>query len=356
MALVPPERLTDSRPRSMSKLAESPGPRISGRMMTPTKPMSADISSSAASGSHPGRRRPGSKARKKEAFIDPNVSTALAATLKAELALAEFDAPPESLQDFDPDQQGTASVVGLPSQGHPPSGSQQLHQHQQHAGVPVSLPHPQPPEQPLTPEVIRARAEKAAEFEVEHNWLLKEEAEMKVKKFDQTKRKLAIFLPDDDPLEGISNRLEEVQSMVKPKAEFSSFLEDLSEEQRERILVSCLVKVLVCVVLSWGYSLTSSFPLSHTLLRPPFSVSPFSPPPPPLSLSLSLSPPLPASLSLSFSLSFSLSPSLIHTVTLLIVASVITLCYLLTFRLSAYNVPHVIVLFIHYPRFKRLCC
>ncbi|XP_076446113.1 uncharacterized protein LOC143283723 isoform X2 [Babylonia areolata] len=41
---------------------------------------------------------------------------------------------------------------------------------------------------------------------------------------------------DDDPLEGISNRLEEVQAMVKPKCEFSTFLEDLSAEQRERVL------------------------------------------------------------------------------------------------------------------------
>lgn len=82
----------------------------------------------------------------------------------------------------------------------------------------------------------RARAEKAAEFEVEHNWLLKEEAERKVKKLDVTKRKLSIFLPDDDPLEGISNRLEEVQSMVKHKVGMSFFMDDLPVEQKEIIL------------------------------------------------------------------------------------------------------------------------
>ena len=43
--------------------------------------------------------------------------------------------------------------------------------------------------------VGRARAEKAAEFEVEHNWMLKEEAEIKVKKLDRTKKKLTIILP-----------------------------------------------------------------------------------------------------------------------------------------------------------------
>ena len=42
---------------------------------------------------------------------------------------------------------------------------------------------------------------------------------------------------DDDPLEGINNRLEEVQSMVKPKAELSGFIEDMDPEQRERIYV-----------------------------------------------------------------------------------------------------------------------
>ncbi|XP_035824877.1 uncharacterized protein LOC101847947, partial [Aplysia californica] len=84
-------------------------------------------------------------------------------------------------------------------------------------------------------ETPRSRAEKAAEFEVAHNWMLKEETERNARKFDRTKRKLTICLPDDDPLEGINNRLEEVQSMVKPKAELSGFIEDMDPEQRERI-------------------------------------------------------------------------------------------------------------------------
>ncbi|XP_070197784.1 uncharacterized protein [Littorina saxatilis] len=262
MALAPPERLSDSRPRSMSKLAESPAgpaPIISGRMMTPTKPMSAELgmSSSSTSASHPSvRRRPGSRGHKKEAYVHPMVSIALAAALKAELALAEFDAPPEILQELMHVRQSSAkghvgfSALPEASHHHHPSSlhpSRNHHHHPHHHHHQLRTPDlgnqhgslPPPPPQlptPLTPEDFRARAEKAAEFEVEHNWLLKEEAEMKVKKFDQTKRKLIIPLPDDDPLEGISNRLEEIQSMVKPKAEFSTFLDDLSGEQRDRIL------------------------------------------------------------------------------------------------------------------------
>ncbi|KAL8616745.1 hypothetical protein ACOMHN_017783 [Nucella lapillus] len=256
MALAIPERLTDSRPRSMSKLAESPGPqtRIGGRMMTPTKPMSADLTSAAASASasKAPSRRPVSKAgKKKEAFVDPNVAVALAAALRAEVALAEFDAPPEILQEqlmvssfqrgsqqgpfpsgflnHAPPAADSLHLPHHPSRHHlPPHHLPPLHQHHHHH------PHPQP--QPLTPEDFRARAEKAAEFEVEHNWMLKEESEIKVKKLDQTKRKLAIVLPDDDLLEGISNRLEEVQAMVKPKCEFSSFLYDLTADQRDKIL------------------------------------------------------------------------------------------------------------------------
>nr|KAG5698817.1 hypothetical protein BaRGS_019669 [Batillaria attramentaria] len=217
MALVVQERLlaSEPRPRSMSKLAEGPaGPRISGRMMTPTKPMSADVRTTGTSATRLERqRRPSSRPKgekKKEAFVDPNVTTALAAALKAEIALQEFDASPEIPQEV--------SAVATPSASAP------------------GLVAPPPPGVTLTVGDIRARAEKAAEFEVEHNWMLKEEAEMKVKKFDQTKRKLAIFLPEDDPLEGISNRLEEIQSMVKPKAELSEFLVDMTPEQRERIL------------------------------------------------------------------------------------------------------------------------
>lgn len=92
----------------------------------------------------------------------------------------------------------------------------------------------------ITLAEYRARAEAAAEYEVEHNWLLKEQEEIRARNLLLTKRKLTILLPEDDPLENISNRLEEVQSMVKPKAEFSTLLKDLPSEQKDRILVSTL--------------------------------------------------------------------------------------------------------------------
>lgn len=92
----------------------------------------------------------------------------------------------------------------------------------------------------ITLAEYRARAEAAAEYEVEHNWLLKEQEEIRARNLLLTKRKLTILLPEDDSLENISNRLEEVQSMVKPKAEFSTLLKDLPSEQKDRILVSTL--------------------------------------------------------------------------------------------------------------------
>ena len=48
---------------------------------------------------------------------------------------------------------------------------------------------------------------------------------------------IIFIFADDDPLEGISNRLEEVQSMVKPAEEFSTFLKELPQEQQESIMV-----------------------------------------------------------------------------------------------------------------------
>ena len=86
-------------------------------------------------------------------------------------------------------------------------------------------------------EMARKNAEKAAEFEVEHNWVLKEAEERQYKRFDVIKRRVMIALPDDDPLDSIHHRLAEVQSMIKPKAELSSFLNEMDPKQRQRILV-----------------------------------------------------------------------------------------------------------------------
>lgn len=43
----------------------------------------------------------------------------------------------------------------------------------------------------------RLRAERAAEFEIEHDWLLKDEAEKQSKKFERTKKLLTITLQGD---------------------------------------------------------------------------------------------------------------------------------------------------------------
>ncbi|ESP04401.1 hypothetical protein LOTGIDRAFT_237366 [Lottia gigantea] len=87
-----------------------------------------------------------------------------------------------------------------------------------------------------TPKTSRRIAEKHAELEVEHNWLLKEEEDRIKEKLAQATIKLTICLPDNDPLDSINQRLEEIQSMVKPRAKIPDFLTDLSSEQLGKIM------------------------------------------------------------------------------------------------------------------------
>ncbi|XP_055895018.1 uncharacterized protein LOC106065948 isoform X2 [Biomphalaria glabrata] len=88
----------------------------------------------------------------------------------------------------------------------------------------------------LSLEASKLRSERAAEFEIEHNWLLKDETEKRYKRFERTKKQLTIHLPDEDPMEGINNRLEEINSMVKPKIQLLDFLGNFNKEQKERVL------------------------------------------------------------------------------------------------------------------------
>ncbi|GFO10676.1 cyclic nucleotide-binding domain-containing protein 2-like [Plakobranchus ocellatus] len=188
MALAVPHRVTalDSR-KSLPKLVESPAgpPKIFGRVMTPVFPRSAERS--------------------------PSKTPAL------DLARAKTD-PKLELLDVTRVIGGLDHNYGLDDDG------EEVEEESD--------------DDDLDEVQSRQKKERAAEFEIAHNWLLKEETEIQAKKFIQTKRKLTICLPDDDPLEGINNRLEEVQSMVKPKVELSDFLEELDPEQRERIYVS----------------------------------------------------------------------------------------------------------------------
>nr|KAI8756844.1 Biomphalaria glabrata histidine-rich protein PFHRP-III-like [Biomphalaria glabrata] len=47
----------------------------------------------------------------------------------------------------------------------------------------------------LSLEASKLRSERAAEFEIEHNWLLKDETEKRYKRFERTKKQLTIHLP-----------------------------------------------------------------------------------------------------------------------------------------------------------------
>ncbi|RUS70055.1 hypothetical protein EGW08_022180, partial [Elysia chlorotica] len=188
MALTVPHRVStlDAR-KSLPKLVESPAgpPKFLGRVMTPVFPRSAERSPTKTPGlDHLARAK-----------TDPRLEV-----LDVSRVMGGLD--PEEIR--------------LDDDGEEPAQEDS-------------------DEEELDEAQSRLKKERAAEFEIAHNWLLKEETEIQAKKFVQTKRKLTICLPDDDPLEGINNRLEEVQSMVKPKVELSDFLEELDPEQRERI-------------------------------------------------------------------------------------------------------------------------
>ena len=141
MALAVHHHPRVSATKSLPKLVESPAgpPKFLGRVMTPVFPRSADRS--------------------------PSKTPAL------DLARAKTDPRLELLGiDHDEILLDENSVEG----GEEESDEEELDEAQS-----------------------RLKKERAAEFEIAHNWLLKEETEIQAKKFIQTKRKLTICLPGD---------------------------------------------------------------------------------------------------------------------------------------------------------------
>ena len=80
--------------------------------------------------------------------------------------------------------------------------------------------------------------ERIAEEEVKHNWLLEEENKIRMKRFENRKNRLMIHISDDDTVDAIDDRLEELRMMAKPRKDERHVLDRLSKDQRERILVS----------------------------------------------------------------------------------------------------------------------
>lgn len=88
------------------------------------------------------------------------------------------------------------------------------------------------------PGVSRQNLDKAGDYIVEHDWILKENLAKEARKVNSMHNKIKIVLPDEDPLEAIKSRMDEIQLMVKPRAELGNFLQTIDPEQRERIMVS----------------------------------------------------------------------------------------------------------------------
>ncbi|XP_045203583.2 uncharacterized protein LOC123556719 isoform X2 [Mercenaria mercenaria] len=86
------------------------------------------------------------------------------------------------------------------------------------------------------PEVSRRNLDKAGDYIVEHDWILKGELEKEARKVKTLHNKVQIVLPDEDPLESIQSRMDEINMMVKPRAEFGNYLETIDPEQKEKIV------------------------------------------------------------------------------------------------------------------------
>ena len=89
-----------------------------------------------------------------------------------------------------------------------------------------------------SPDSQRLEAERQAEEEVKHNWLLEEENKSRMKRFESRCNRLTIAISDEDAVDAIEDRLEELRMMAKPRKDERSVLDRLTADQREKILVS----------------------------------------------------------------------------------------------------------------------
>ena len=91
------------------------------------------------------------------------------------------------------------------------------------------------------PDVSRRNLEKAGDYIVDHDWILQENIAKEARRMSTIRKQIRIHVPDDDPMEAIQSRLDEVSMMVKPKAEWGNFIDTIEPEQRDRIMVRLLI-------------------------------------------------------------------------------------------------------------------
>lgn len=86
-------------------------------------------------------------------------------------------------------------------------------------------------------ETAHRKLDQIGKFEMEHNWLLHEGFEREKETFINKSRKINIPIPDENPVTTVNSRLDEVHSMVKPKADIGILIQNMSPEQQEKIKV-----------------------------------------------------------------------------------------------------------------------
>ena len=88
------------------------------------------------------------------------------------------------------------------------------------------------------PDVSRQNLDKAGDYIVDHDWILQENLAKEARRMSTARKQMRIIIPDEDPMEAIQSRLDEVTMMVKPKAEWGNFIDTIEPEQRAKIMVS----------------------------------------------------------------------------------------------------------------------
>lgn len=83
-------------------------------------------------------------------------------------------------------------------------------------------------------ETAKNKLYKVGQYEMEHNWILHEGLQKNLENFDKEGKKLQISIPDKSKAP-ITDRIQEVKSMLKPRAELGDFINNMDPAQKERI-------------------------------------------------------------------------------------------------------------------------
>lgn len=87
-------------------------------------------------------------------------------------------------------------------------------------------------------DTAKSKLHKLGIYEMEHNWILHETLEKNLEDFKKKGKKLEIPEPDYESKAPVTDRLKEIRSMLKPRAELGDFMSKMDPVQREKIWVS----------------------------------------------------------------------------------------------------------------------